>query len=186
MAQTTMPPAQTTPGQRGGMYGRMLDGITLSDQQREQIQALMAQYRQAHPRGSQPDRQARQQLMQSIRNVLTPAQQAQLDANMARMRANDAPGAPGGRGMGRMMEGITLSAQQQQQIQALIAQFRQAHPPGSQVDAQTREQLRNSIMNVLTPAQRAQYEANRRRLQAERSQRAGNAPFPAASPSPQP
>jgi len=177
-----------TPGGFGdGMRG-MFNGITLSAQQRQQIDALVTQFHQTHGPGSRPDAQALEQLHQSILNLLTPAQRAQFSANMAAMRTGTggAPIGPGAARMGRMFEGITLSDQQQQQIETIVAQFRQAHPLGSRPDAQAREQLRQSILNVLTPAQQAQYNANRKRLEAERQQRDSNAPFPEASPTPMP
>lgn len=85
-------PAQSQPGASQGAYGhhhggmRWMQGLNLSDQQKQQIQTLMQQYRQAHPRGSQPDPQARQQLQQQIMNVLTPAQRTQAQANMEKMK----------------------------------------------------------------------------------------------------
>ncbi len=85
-------PAQSQPGASQDAYGhhrggiRWLQGVNLSDQQKQQIQMLRQQYRQAHPRGSQPDPQARQQLQQQIMNVLTPDQRAQAQANRQKMR----------------------------------------------------------------------------------------------------
>ena len=84
-------PAQSQPGASQGAYGhhhgmRWMQGLNLSDQQKQQIQTLMQQYRQAHPRGSQPDPQARQQLQQQIMNVLTPQQRQQAQANMEKMK----------------------------------------------------------------------------------------------------
>jgi Spy/CpxP family protein refolding chaperone len=85
-------PAQSQPGASQGAYGhhrggmRWMQGLNLSDQQKQQIQTLMQQYRQAHPRGSQPDPQARQQLQQQVMNVLTPQQRQQAQANMEKMK----------------------------------------------------------------------------------------------------
>lgn len=85
-------PAQSQPGASQGAYGhhhggmRWLQGVNLSDQQKQQIQTLMQQYRQAHPRGSQPDPQAREQLRSQIMNVLTPEQRTQVQANMQKMK----------------------------------------------------------------------------------------------------
>ena len=67
------------------MHGA-LRGVNLSDQQKTQIKQIMDQFRQAHPRGSAPDPQARQQLRQQIMNVLTTDQQAQVKANFQQMR----------------------------------------------------------------------------------------------------
>jgi Spy/CpxP family protein refolding chaperone len=86
-------PAQSQSGASQGAYGhhrhgmRWLQGVNLTDQQKQQIQNLMQQYRQAHPQGSQPDPQARQQLRQQVMNVLTPAQRAQVEQNMQKMRS---------------------------------------------------------------------------------------------------
>lgn len=74
-----------------GMMHRMLRGVTLTAQQKTQIKQLVSQYRQAHPEGSQPDPQAHKQLQDSIFHVLTPAQQAQVKANMAQMHNGHHP-----------------------------------------------------------------------------------------------
>lgn len=96
-------PAQSQPGASQGAYGhhhggmRWMQGLNLSDQQKQQIQTLMQQYRQAHPRGSQPDPQARKQLQQQVMNVLTPEQRTQAQANMEKMRQErEEQGGPNG------------------------------------------------------------------------------------------
>jgi Spy/CpxP family protein refolding chaperone len=77
---------------RGGHHGfmRMLRGVNLSDSQKAQIHQIMQQFHQAHPEGSLTDpqarRQAHQQLMQQVMNVLTPQQRAQVQQNMQQMR----------------------------------------------------------------------------------------------------
>ena len=68
--------------------------LNLTSQQQSQIRQLMQQYRAAHPEGSQPDPQARQQLRSQIMNILTPQQQAQFKSDMQRMRSQH----PGGDG----------------------------------------------------------------------------------------
>ena len=92
--ETPTQPAAVAPAAPGapasrGHHGFMaaLRGVNLSDQQKAQIKQLVTQYRQAHPKGSAPDRAGRQQLRTEILNVLTPQQRAQFDANIARMRA---------------------------------------------------------------------------------------------------
>lgn len=85
------PAASAAPGQWGGHrhhagFMRAMRGLNLTDQQKTQIKQLVQQFRQAHPRGSQPDPEARKQLRQQILGVLTPAQQAQLKTNMQHMR----------------------------------------------------------------------------------------------------
>ncbi len=89
----TQPAAVVTPapGQRQGHrhagFMAAMRGISLSDQQKAQIKQLMTQYRQAHPKGSSPDRQARRQLHEQVLGVLTPQQRTQFNANLAQMRA---------------------------------------------------------------------------------------------------
>lgn len=86
-AQVQATPAPLSPAQggerhRGGFGMRALRDLNLSAQQQSQIQQLIQQFRQAHPRGSKPDKQARKDLRDKIMAVLTPAQQAQLKAEM--------------------------------------------------------------------------------------------------------
>lgn len=91
-AQVQATPAPLSPAQggerhRGGGFGmRALRDLNLSAQQQSQIQQLVQAYRQAHPRGSNPDPQARKDLRAKIMAVLTPAQQAQLKAEMKKRR----------------------------------------------------------------------------------------------------
>ena len=82
----TVPAAGAAARHRHNLMMQAMAGVDLSDQQKAQIQQLMAQYRQAHPAGSPRDRNARKQLHQQILAVLTPAQQAQFKANIARLR----------------------------------------------------------------------------------------------------
>lgn len=99
--QAGQAPAQGVLGTAGQRHGhgrhrhrhgfmRMLKGVTLSDQQKTQMQQIMQQYRQAHPRGTLTDPQARKQAGRQLRmqlmDVLTPAQQAQVKQNMQQMR----------------------------------------------------------------------------------------------------
>jgi Spy/CpxP family protein refolding chaperone len=87
-AQSVMatPPAvtgQCTGGMHtGGMHGGVspLRGINLTKQQRQQIRAIHEQFRATYPCGA--NAQARAQLHQQIMSVLTPAQQAQYQANL--------------------------------------------------------------------------------------------------------
>lgn len=66
--------------QRAAMHQRWM-ALNLTDDQRSQIHQLIAQYRQAHPAGSAPDPQAREQLHQKILEVLTPDQRSTLQLN---------------------------------------------------------------------------------------------------------
>ena len=70
-----------------GFFMQALRSVGLSDQQKTQIQQLVAQYRQAHPAGSARDPQARKQLRDQILGVLTPQQQTELKAKLAQLRA---------------------------------------------------------------------------------------------------
>jgi Spy/CpxP family protein refolding chaperone len=84
------PLTQPMQGQRrhGGFgFMRQMRSLNLSAQQQSQIQQLMAQYRQAHPRGSTPDPQARKDLLAKVMAVLTPAQQQQLKADQAKRKS---------------------------------------------------------------------------------------------------
>ncbi|MBV8726181.1 MAG: hypothetical protein JO233_00225 [Candidatus Eremiobacteraeota bacterium] len=166
IALLTMPVAtlaQTTPSeqpsaagpQSGGGMMRAFDSLNLSPDQRQKIDALMSQYRQAHPRGSTPDPAARKALRDQIFSILTPAQQAQLRANI-QARGGD----PTSRMMSRFAQ-LNLSDDQKNRIQALIAQFQQAHPAGSSPDPQARQQLRDQINAVLTPQQQQQLQQMR-------------------------
>lgn len=71
-----------------------------------------------------------------------------------------------GGGMMRMMRDLNLSDQQKTQIQQIMQQFRQSHPQGERPDAQAREQLRNQIMNVLTPQQRTELQAKMQQMRS--------------------
>lgn len=96
LAQVTPAPNTTSatppPGYQGhhGQHGRfmeaMMKGITLNDQQKSQIQTLMQQFRQQHPKGSPRDPQAMKSFHDSLVNVLTPQQQTQFKQNMQDMR----------------------------------------------------------------------------------------------------
>jgi Spy/CpxP family protein refolding chaperone len=59
--------------------------LNLTDEQRTQMHQLIAQYRQAHPAGSSADPQARAQLYQRIRNLLTPQQRSELQQSRAQL-----------------------------------------------------------------------------------------------------
>lgn len=92
-AQVTPAQGQLSPAQgqgqrhRGGFgFMREMRELNLTTQQQTQIQNLVQAYRQAHPRGSTPDRQARKDLRTKIMAVLTPAQQAQLKADEQKRR----------------------------------------------------------------------------------------------------
>jgi Spy/CpxP family protein refolding chaperone len=80
-------------------------------------------------------------------------------------------------GMFSMLRTLDLSQQQQDQIKTLFNNYKQAHPKGSQTDPAARQQLRDQILAVLTPAQRTKLDQEK---QAWRSKH----PSPAPSSSP--
>lgn len=88
VAQDQQPPAAPAQSQQqGDRMMRRFSDLNLSDQQKSQIQTLLQNYRQAHPRGSAPDPNARKQLRDQINGILTPDQQAKLKADEAQFRA---------------------------------------------------------------------------------------------------
>jgi Spy/CpxP family protein refolding chaperone len=87
VAQVQAPPPPAQSQQHGDRMMHRFDDLNLSDQQKSQIQTLLQNYRQAHPRGSAPDPDSRKQLQEQINTVLTPDQRAQLKADMERFRA---------------------------------------------------------------------------------------------------
>lgn len=60
----------------------------------------------------------------------------------------------------RFLGGVTLSQSQQTQVQQLMAQFRQAHPPGSAFDPQALRALHAQVFALLTPQQIEQIRQN--------------------------
>jgi Spy/CpxP family protein refolding chaperone len=81
-----------TPGSQatGSPYGHrhhgmmsMLKSLNLTQQQQGQIKTLIGNYKQAHPKGSQPDATARKQLHDQVLAVLTPAQRTKLEQEKA-------------------------------------------------------------------------------------------------------
>lgn len=133
---------------RSGTHMRgPMNGITLSHTQQAQIKTLREQFRAA-----------RQQYRRQLLDVLTPQQQAQYQKNTAAMRAGPFRGGHMG-----LMAGITLTADQQAKIQALMATFRQAHA-GSRPDPAARHALRDQVLQVLTAEQRAQFKANAHKM----------------------
>lgn len=88
-AQTTpAAPASTTAHSHhshGGLNGRALKGISLTDAQKQQFAQLRTAYTTAHPKGSTPDPTARKALRDQMLNILTPDQRTQYDANVRTM-----------------------------------------------------------------------------------------------------
>lgn len=103
-AQTTpAPTAPTVAGEHrhhgGGLNGRAMRGITLSDAQKAQMLQIRTAYRTAHPKGSTPDPAARKALREQMLGVLTADQRTQYEANVKQFRderknAGNGPFAP--------------------------------------------------------------------------------------------
>ncbi|MDP9111805.1 MAG: hypothetical protein M3M96_09255, partial [Candidatus Eremiobacteraeota bacterium] len=126
-----------------------MSGISLTDAQKAQIQALTKQYRA------------------QVRNVLTPEQRAQYQNRTESMPPAGSHMRDGGGFRAQhagMMSGITLTAEQKMKIESLMAAFRQAHR-GSPPDAAARQAFHEQILQVLTPEQQAQFKANAQRMQ---------------------
>jgi Spy/CpxP family protein refolding chaperone len=77
-----------------GGFGFLKD-LNLTPQQQTQIDQIRQQYRQAHPKGSARDPQAMKDMRDKMMAVLTPAQQAQLKADMQKRRAEYGQGRNG-------------------------------------------------------------------------------------------
>lgn len=71
----------------------------------------------------------------------------------------------------RLLSGINLSSQQQQQIQSALDQFAQQHPAGSPRDPQATRSLREQIFGLLTPAQQTALRQQIQTLKIQRQQK---------------
>ena len=134
-------------------FGHFLEGMNLSQTQQTQLRALVTQFKQSHAPGSAFDPQGLRALHEQMFALLTPDQQTQFMRNMVDWHVMRHAG----------LLGVDLTDRQRAQIHQLIAQFRQAHPPGSAVDPQAKATLHQQILNLLTPQQRAQLEQLRGR-----------------------
>jgi Spy/CpxP family protein refolding chaperone len=84
--QASPPPAAPAPAaaECGGGHGaNPMAGIQLTPAQHQQIKSFREAFRAQYPCGSKVPKTAREQLQQQIMGVLTPAQQAQYQANLA-------------------------------------------------------------------------------------------------------
>lgn len=90
------------------------------------------------------------------------------------------------------MRNLNLTDAQMQQIRQIRDQYRQSHPQGSPRDPQAEAAMRQAVMNVLTPTQRAQFEQNMQAWRAQHpsgsngTQAAPHGSQPAAPSSPPP
>ncbi|AKS40588.1 Spy/CpxP family protein refolding chaperone [Wenzhouxiangella marina] len=150
---------------------RMSQELQLSDQQRADIEALIEAHRSRmdelglDPETRREGRAERHALMQEIREVLTPEQQAQWAAGREeRQRHRQERG--GRRGFLRAMEGLDLSADQRQAIEALIeAQRGQEHAQ--------RQAFMDEVRAILTPEQWDAFQARRESHRANRGRNGG-------------
>lgn len=70
----------------------------------------------------------------------------------------------------RLLSGLNLSSDQQQQIQNVLGQFAQAHPAGSARDLQGMQNLRQQIFGILTADQQTQLRTEMQQAQARQQQ----------------
>lgn len=84
-----------------------------------------------------------------------------------------------GPGMWRLIEGLDgVTSAQQQQIETLRGQYRQSHQPGSPPDRAAMRTLRQQVMAILTPAQRAQLRSELQQIRRQRQQQGGDLASP--------
>lgn len=171
LAQTAPAPAPAAAAQPGahghhGGFMHAMQGLNLTADQKSRLKALMTQYHAAHPKGSAPDVQARETLHQQMMSVLTPQQQAQFKANVQSAQGTEnesGEGAHTGGGMMHRFDQLNLSADQKSRIDALLTQFKAAHPKGSPRDPAAMASLRQQINAILTPQQQQQLQQMRGR-----------------------
>jgi Spy/CpxP family protein refolding chaperone len=183
------------PGNGAGIYS----DLDLTAAQKTQIQAIHAKYQaqikasrdQAKPlmdaaraarqkgdtsafradiaKARQLSEGVRQQEMNEVRAILTPAQRAKADAAAAQRKSRGGMrGARGGRDQGGAFRDLNLTDAQKAQMKAIRAKY--------QGQSQTtRQQEMNEIRAVLTPEQRAQADSAMAQRKQERGNRANRA-----------
>lgn len=180
-------------GGRGGMNLRaMAQKLNLTAAQQSQIQAIFegsrVQSRQIRSEASLTEAQRKERLKavhkasrDAVMNVLTPAQQAQLQQMMAQKRAGK-----GGNGIGRnMAQELNLTPAQKAQLKE-IRQDARADMMAVRNDTSLtweqkrarlqaiRAQMREAINQILTPEQQAQMQQLRQERRANRRNGNGN------------
>lgn len=162
---------------------KLLDELDLTDAQRAQIRAIRQstreQLRELHGRSPQTraaKRALRRQARRRMREVLTPAQQSRLDELRAERRARRLD-----RRVSRMREHLGLSGTQAAQIRQILERaatqrrvLRAADMTPEEQHRQRlvlREQTREAIDAVLTPAQRRLAAEHRERGPRRRGRR---------------
>ncbi len=115
------------------------------------------------------------------------AQQAPPQQQVAPPPGQGWQGSHRGHGFMGMFRRLNLSSAQQTQIQQIMQQYRAAHPRGSAPDPTARKQMRDRIMNVLTPQQRTQLQQQMQQMREQRMRDGDREPGPPAPQStPQP
>lgn len=71
----------------------------------------------------------------------------------------------------RLLQPLGLSGQQQQQVEGILTQYIQAHPPGSAPDPQGKRALMQQVFTVLTPQQQDQLRQEMQQMKVQRLQR---------------
>ena len=92
-------------------------------------------------------------------------------------------------GMMRMFKDLNLTDQQKAQLKQIRQQFRQSHPEGQRPDPQAMQQLRQQMMNVLTPQQREKLQTEMQQMRQNRARHNGGNdgfgnPQPQSTPQP--
>ncbi len=158
------------PGMKGqgppqrGLLGRLGEELELTDEQKEQIQAIMAEEMPA----------ARERIEERVAEVLTSDQQSKLEqlkeehpamVGKGRGRGMRGPGGPGGPGarLERMAEALELTDDQQDAIREIIAEDRQ----------EKRSEVQEKIDGVLTPEQQEKMEDLHEERRARMTERRG-------------
>jgi Spy/CpxP family protein refolding chaperone len=153
-------------GHRGaGPLGRMADELGLTDEQKAEIRAIMAEEMPA----------ARQRIEERVAGVLTEEQQARLaelkEEHPGMMSGRRGPGkgrgmrGPGGPGarLERMAEALDLTDEQKTAVRELFAEARQ----------EKRDEMHEKISALLTPEQQEKLDELRSEREARMAERGG-------------
>ncbi len=154
-------PGMRGPGPHHGLMGRLGDELGLTDEQKEEIRAIVAEEMPA----------TRQRIEERVNGLLTPEQQVKLEQlkeeqpgmmRKGKGRGMRGPGGHPGARLERMAETLDLTDEQQTTIRQI---FDDAAPP-------KRLEIREQINSVLTPEQQEKmeelHEARRSRMEERR------------------
>ncbi|MDQ2681581.1 MAG: hypothetical protein M3Y21_11285 [Candidatus Eremiobacteraeota bacterium] len=81
------------------------------------------------------------------------------------------------------LHSVNLTADQKTQMKSLMTTYKQSHPKGSAPDRAGRKQLHDSMVNLLTPAQRTQFDQKLQVMRSKHKQMPGGL-TPQATPTP--